>query len=109
MFAVIKTGGKQYKVSVGDLVRREKIDAEVDQVIELKDVLLLADGDQVTVGTPTVDGATVAAKVNAQGRGPKIKVFKFKRRKNYRRTSGHRQAYTELSITDISANQAEPA
>jgi large subunit ribosomal protein L21 len=102
MYAVIKTGGKQYKVQEGDTIRVEKLDGSEGDNIKLDTVLMLTDGDKVTVGTPLVDGASVSATVKAQGRGKKIRIIKFKRRKNYRKQAGHRQAYTELSITGIS-------
>ena len=101
MFAVIKTGGKQYKVQAGDLVKVEKLDAEEGKTIKISDVLMVIDGETTTVGTPTVKGATVSAKVNSHGRGPKVKIVKFHRRKQYRKQMGHRQAYTELSIEKI--------
>jgi large subunit ribosomal protein L21 len=103
MYAVIKTGGKQYKVQEGDTIRVEKLDGSEGDNIKFDDVLMLTDGDKVTVGTPLVEGASVSATVKAQGRGKKIKIIKFKRRKNYRKQAGHRQAYTELAITGISA------
>ena len=101
MFAVIKTGGKQYKVQAGDLVKVEKLDAEEGKTIKISEVLMLIDGETTTVGTPTVKGATVSAKVNSHGRGPKVKIVKFHRRKQYRKQMGHRQAFTELSIEKI--------
>lgn len=101
MYAVIKTGGKQYKVQAGDTVRVEKLDAEEGKTIKISDVLMLVDNDKVTTGTPQVKGATVSAKVNAHGRGQKIKIVKFHRRKHHRKQMGHRQAYTELSILKI--------
>ncbi|MFQ5661299.1 MAG: 50S ribosomal protein L21 [Gammaproteobacteria bacterium] len=103
MYAVIKSGGKQYKVTEGDTIKVEKLDASEGDSIKIEDVLMLADGDAVTIGAPLVKGAVVSAKVTAQGRGPKIRVIKFKRRKQYRRENGHRQAYTELAITGIKA------
>ena len=103
MFAVIKTGGKQYKIQEGDLVKVEKLDAEEGKTIKISDVLMVIDGEKTTVGTPTVKGATVSAKVNSHGRGPKVKIVKFHRRKQYRKQMGHRQAYTELSIVKITA------
>jgi len=103
MYAVIQTGGKQYKVQAGDILKVEKLDADEGKTVKLKDVLMLVDGDKVTTGTPYIKGATVSAKVNAHGRHGKINIIKFKRRKNYRRHIGHRQAYTELSITGIKA------
>ena len=101
MYAVIKSGGKQYKVREGDTLRVEKIDVEEGGEISLDDILMVADGDDISVGTPMVAGATVAATVTSHGRGPKIKVIKFKRRKHHRKQMGHRQAYTELEITGI--------
>ena len=101
MYAVIKSGGKQYKVAPGDRIRVEKLEAKAGDKIDITDVLLIADGEDVTVGKPLVQGATVSAEVKEQGRGDKIRVIKFRRRKNYRRQIGHRQAYTELAITDI--------
>ena len=103
MFAVIKTGGKQYKVKAGDLVKVEKLDAEEGKTIKISEVLMVIDGEQTTVGTPIVKGASVSAKVNAHGRGSKVKIVKFQRRKHHRKQMGHRQAYTELSITKITA------
>jgi len=103
MFAVIKTGGKQYKVQEGDLVKVEKLDAEEGKTIKISDILMVVDGETTTVGTPTVKGATVSAKVTSHGRGPKVKIVKFHRRKQYRKQMGHRQAYTELSIVKITA------
>ena len=103
MYAVIKTGGKQYCVREGDKLRVEKLDVEVDSSISFDEVLIVGDGDNVTTGTPLVGGATVAATVLAQARDKKIKILKFKRRKNYMRTAGHRQHYTEVRITGINA------
>ena len=101
MYAVIKSGGKQYKVEKGDKLKVEKIDTEAGKKVNISDVLMVVDGENVTVGTPFVKGAKVSAKVESHGRGPKIKIVKFRRRKHHRKTMGHRQAYTELSITDI--------
>ena len=101
MFAVIRTGGKQYKVDNGDVIRVEKLEAEAGASITLNDVLMVSDGGNTTVGTPTVAGAAVVAEVVAQDRGPKIIVFKKKRRQNYRRKNGHRQDLTVLRITGI--------
>jgi large subunit ribosomal protein L21 len=106
MYAVIKTGGKQYKVAQGDKVRVEKLPGNVGDVVTFDEVLLLgggAGGDAVKIGTPTVKGAKVEAKVIAQDRAKKIIVFKFRRRKNYRRKNGHRQPFTALEITGITA------
>ncbi|MFD1625902.1 MULTISPECIES: 50S ribosomal protein L21 [Azospirillum] len=101
MFAVIRTGGKQYKVANGDVIRVEKIEAEAGASITLDDVLMVGDVGNTTIGTPTVAGAAVVAEVVAQDRGPKIIVFKKKRRQNYRRKNGHRQDLTVLRITGI--------
>jgi large subunit ribosomal protein L21 len=103
MYAVIKTGGKQYKVSAGEKLKIESILAEVGSEIVLDQVLLVADGDKVTAGTPLVTGATVKATVVAHGRGEKIKIFKLRRRKHYRKSLGHRQNYTEIQISGITA------
>ena len=101
MYAVIKSGGKQYKVQQGDTIRVEKINAEEGGEVSMDEVLMVADGDNVSVGAPVVEGASVAATVASHGRGEKIKVIKFKRRKHHRKQMGHRQAYTELKITGI--------
>ncbi len=103
MYAVIKTGGKQYKVSEGDILRVEKLDAEEGSTVELDNVLMLGNGDDIQVGAPLIEGAHVSATVKSQGRGKKITIIKFKRRKHYRRQAGHRQSFTELEITGISA------
>jgi len=99
MFAVIKTGGKQYRVVSGDVIKVEKLEGEAGSTIALDQVLMLGD----TIGTPLVAGATVSAEVIAQDRGPKVIIFKKKRRQNYRRKNGHRQDLTVLRITEISA------
>jgi len=103
MYAVVKTGGRQYRVAEGDKLRVETLKADEGDAIELNEVLMIASGDQVTVGTPLIDGASVSAKVTAHGRGKKVEIIKFRRRKHYRRQAGHRQNYTELEITGISA------
>ncbi len=100
MYAVIKTGGKQYKVEEGDIVRVEKIEAEKGDAVTFDNVLLIG-GDEYAIGTPTVKGASVSASVVRQFRDKKIVVFKMKRRKRYRRTQGHRQYLTEIRITKI--------
>lgn len=102
MYAIIRTGGKQYRVSEGDTLRVEKVDGDVGASIELADVLMVG-GEKVTVGKPLVSGAKVSAEITAQDRDKRIIVFKMKRRKNYRRKRGHRQPYTELKITGITA------
>ncbi len=103
MFAVIKTGGKQYRVSQGDKLRVETIDTDEGESVNLDDVLMIGEGDKVTIGTPLVSSASVTAKVLSHGRGKKIEIVKFRRRKHYRRQMGHRQNYTELEITGIQA------
>jgi large subunit ribosomal protein L21 len=107
MFAVIKTGGKQYRVAADDVIKVDKIKGEPGEVIQLAEVLLLA-GDNVTLGAPTIAGASVAAEVIEQGRGPKIIVFKKRRRKNSRRKRGHRQEFTLLRVTEILTDGAKP-
>ncbi len=103
MYAVIKTGGKQYRVARGQTLKIEKIQAEEGSSVNFQKVLMIADGDQVTVGAPYIDGSKVTATVKAQGRGRKIEVVKFKRRKYYRKRMGHRQSYTEIKITGINS------
>jgi large subunit ribosomal protein L21 len=101
MYAVVKTGGKQYRVSEGDLVRVEKLDAEVGSEVTLSDVMLINDGDNTKVGTPTVDGASVTATVVELGKSKKVIIFKKKRRKGYSLKKGHRQQYMALKIDKI--------
>ena len=103
MYAVVRSGGKQYRVSPGGSVRVEKLDGEVGAKITLDEVLMIGGEGDVKIGTPTVDGASVSGTITAQGRGNKIRVFKMKRRKGYRRTQGHRQDYTEIRIDGISS------
>jgi len=103
MYAVIKTGGKQYKVSAGEKLKVESLPADVGAQITLDQVLLVADGDSVTMGTPLVAGASVNATVVGHGRGEKVKIFKMRRRKHYRKTLGHRQNFTEIQINGINA------
>jgi len=103
MYAVVKTGGKQYRVAKDDKILVEHIDAEEGQKITLDKVMMLGDGDKVTIGSPIVENASVEAEVLSQTRGPKIIVFRRKRRKNHRRIQGHRQDLTLLKITDISS------
>lgn len=104
MFAVVRTGGKQYKVAAGDVIKVEKLAGEAGSTITLDDVLLVSDAGKTTVGTPVVAGAAVTAEVVAQAYAPYIIVFKKKRRQNYRRKNGHRQDLTILRITDIKAS-----
>jgi len=101
-YAIIRTGGKQYQVFVGTLLRVEKIDGNVGDSIELADVLAVFDGDNTKIGQPTVEGASVSAKIVEQGKAKKVIVFKKKRRKGYRVKRGHRQLYTALEVGDIS-------
>ena len=103
MYAVIVTGGKQYRVSQGDKVRVEKLDAAEGESIELDKVLMVVDGDDIKIGAPVLDGGKVTAQVKAHGRGDKVEIIKFRRRKHHMKRQGHRQAYTELEITGISA------
>ncbi|MCY4589693.1 MAG: 50S ribosomal protein L21 [Alphaproteobacteria bacterium] len=103
MYAVLKTGGKQYKVAVDDVIVVEKLAAEAGDNVDLDEVLMVGDGESSTVGRPVIAGARVTARVLEQKRSDKIIVFKKKRRKNYRRTRGHRQDVTVLRITDIHA------
>lgn len=101
MYAVIKTGGKQYRVSAGEKLKVEQISADIGAEIVLDQVLMVADGDAIKVGAPLVSGATVKAKVVAHGRGDKVRIFKLRRRKHYRKNQGHRQNYTEIEILGI--------
>jgi large subunit ribosomal protein L21 len=101
MYAVIKTGGKQYKVAAGEKIKVEQIAADVGQEIVIDQVLAVGDGSQIKIGTPLVSGATVKATVVAQGRHDKVRIFKMRRRKHYQKRQGHRQNYTELQIGDI--------
>jgi large subunit ribosomal protein L21 len=103
MYAVVRTGGKQYRLGVGDSVKVEKLPDEVGNIVELSQILMVSDGSEVKVGTPLVTGASVKAEIVGHGRDKKIRVFKMKRRKQYRRTQGHRQAFTQLKITEINA------
>jgi large subunit ribosomal protein L21 len=101
MYAVIESGGKQYRVAVGDVLRVEKLPVETGASVDLDKVLLVANGEDVKVGSPVLSGTTVKATVRGHGRGEKIRIFKMRRRKHYRKHQGHRQDYTELEITQI--------
>ena len=101
MYAIIKTGGKQYRVSENDTLRIEKLDAELGSMVEIDQVLAVADSDEVIFGTPLVAGAKVILKVLGNERANKIKVFKFKKCKNYKRTQGHRKSLTRVSVQKI--------
>ena len=103
MYAVIKTGGKQYRVAEGQTLRVEKLGVEEGGDVEFDQVLMVADGDDIKVGAPLVDGGKVTATVVGNGRGDKVKIIKFRRRKHHRKQMGHRQSYTEVKITGISA------
>lgn len=103
MYAIVATGGKQYRVKEGEKLRIEKLTAEAGDTVELDKVLLVGEGEDIKVGAPYLDGAKVTAKVAANGRGDKVKIVKFRRRKHSRKQMGHRQAYTEIEITGISA------
>ncbi|PLX45175.1 MAG: 50S ribosomal protein L21 [Deltaproteobacteria bacterium] len=103
MYAVVRTGGKQYVVSEGDFFKVEKLAGEVGEKIVLDDVLLVSDGGDLKVGAPAVDGAKVSGTIVEQGRGKKIIVFKMKRRKGFRKKQGHRQAYTGIKVDSIEA------
>ncbi len=101
LYAIIKTGGKQYKVSEGDSIVIEKLEVEEGSAVEFDEVLTIVDGEDVVIGRPTVDGAKVKATVEKNGKGPKIHVFKYKSKKNYRRRQGHRQPFTKVKIDKI--------
>ncbi len=103
MYAVIKTGGKQYRVAAGEKLKIEQIPADVGAEITLDQILMVGEGESVKVGTPIVTGASVKATVLSQGRHDKVKIFKMRRRKHYQKHQGHRQNYTEIRIDGISA------
>lgn len=101
MYAVVRSGARQYRAEVGDMILVERLPAEVGRQIELDEVLLVADGGRVEIGRPTVNGAKVLATVVAQEKGPKIRIFKYRPKKRYRRRAGHRQRYTRLRVDEI--------
>lgn len=101
MYAIIESGGKQYRVKQGDLVRVERIDAEVGEKVKLQQVLLVQEGEKIRVGQPYLAEASVVARIEQQGRSRKIRVFKMRRRKRFRKTQGHRQDFTSLRIEEI--------
>ncbi|HEB83074.1 MAG TPA: 50S ribosomal protein L21 [Gammaproteobacteria bacterium] len=103
MYAVISTGGKQYKLAQGDVCRVEKLDAEEGATVELDKVLMIADGDNINIGAPYVDGGKVTATIKSHGRAKKVEIMKFRRRKHHQKRTGHRQYYTEIEVTGISA------
>jgi len=108
MYAVIKTGGKQYRVAVEDKITVERLVGEAGEIIELNEVLMIGDGDKIEIGAPMIDGACVGAELVEQSRGKKIIIFKKKRRKGYRRRNGHRQDLTVLKITEILTGGKKP-
>tara|TARA_B100001173_G_scaffold264094_1_gene238612 strand:- start:686 stop:1000 length:315 start_codon:yes stop_codon:yes gene_type:complete len=101
MYAVIKTGGKQFKVTEGETLKVEKLSTEVGKVLVLNSVLTLVDGEKVTIGKPMIKGASIDATVISHGKGDKLKIFKMNRRKGYRKSQGHRQSFTEIKINKI--------
>jgi len=105
MYAIIKSGGKQYRVQSGEQLRVEALSAEVGASLSIEEVLLVGSGDAVKVGAPFVSGAKVTATVVSHGRGDKVRIFKLRRRKHYQKSQGHRQSYTELRIDDIVQGQ----
>jgi large subunit ribosomal protein L21 len=103
MYAIVRTGGKQYQVACGDQVRVEKLEGNVGDTVDLNDVLMVVDGEEIKIGQPVLETAKVTAKIAEQGKSKKVIVFKKKRRKGYKLKKGHRQAYTALKIEEISA------
>ena len=103
MYAVISTGGKQYKLAKGDVCRIEKLNAEEGAKIDLDKVLMIADGDNINIGTPYVAGGKVTATIKSHGRAKKVEIMKFRRRKHHQKRTGHRQYFTEIEVTGISA------
>ncbi|MCW9015078.1 MAG: 50S ribosomal protein L21 [Gammaproteobacteria bacterium] len=101
MYAVVKTGGKQYRVAQGEYLKVEKLEGAEGDTVELNDVLMIADGDNLKIGTPLVDGGKVTATIKSHGRGKKVEIMKFRRRKHHQKRTGHRQSYTEIEITGI--------
>jgi large subunit ribosomal protein L21 len=108
-YAVIKTGGKQYRVTPGEKLKVEKLASDVGSDVTFDQVLVLADGENVTIGAPLIASASVKATVLSHGRGDKVMIFKFRRRKHYRKTQGHRQSYTEIQIGDFASSSTKPA
>lgn len=109
MYAVVKTGGKQYRVAANDIIEIERLPGEAGEVVTLSEVLMVGDGANVSIGAPTVAGASVAGEIIEQARGDKIIVFKKRRRQNYRRKRGHRQLLTRLRVTEILTDGAKPS
>ena len=106
MYAVIKTGGKQYRVTPGDVIKVESLDVEVGASYDFEEVLMIANGDDITVGTPTIASAKVAASVITHGRAKKIEIIKFRRRKHHQKRTGHRQNFTQVQIQNINGEGA---
>ena len=104
-YAVVQTGGKQYRVAAGDTIRVESIPGDIGDTVELTDVRMVSSDGDVTLGTPTVEGARVVTEISESGKGKKIVVFKYKSKVRYRRKKGHRQLYTDLTVTDILVDQ----
>jgi large subunit ribosomal protein L21 len=104
MYAVVKSGGKEYRVSKGDLIRVEKLEGKTGDQVVIRDVLMVSDEGKVQIGTPQLTNAVVTGKIVQEAKGKKVLIYKMKRRKNYRRTKGHRQTYTYLRVEDISLN-----
>lgn len=109
MYAVIESGGKQYRVAPGDVIRVERLDVPAGESVDLERILMVADDTGARFGSPVLSGVSVSAKVRAHGRGEKVRIFKLRRRKNYRRHAGHRQDYTELEITQVAGVGAAAA
>jgi large subunit ribosomal protein L21 len=109
MHAVIKTGGKQYRVTEGDVLNVESLPAEPGQDVRIDDVLMVTDGESVAIGKPKVEGAAVTARVLSHGRGEKVRIIKFKRRKHHKKRMGHRQNFTTVEITNITKGGADGA
>ena len=103
MYAIIETGGKQYKAAVGDILFIEKLNVEAGETVKFDKVLLISDNGEIKAGTPYVDGAVVEAKLEKNGKGKKIRIFKYKAKKTYRRRIGHRQPYSKVVITAVNA------
>ncbi len=101
MYAVLRTGGKQYRVAAGDTIKVEKLEGKAGDAVELKDVLLLAEGENVLLGRPLIEGALIKAEILEQDRARKVVIFKYRRRRRYRRKTGHRQPFTALRVVDI--------
>ena len=104
-YAVVQTGGKQYRVATGDTIRVESIPGDIGDTVELTDVRMVSSDGDVTLGSPTVEGARVVTEISESGKGKKIVVFKYKSKVRYRRKKGHRQLYTDLTVTDILLDQ----